>query len=433
LYLVLRLGDLGFRGAFRHALEPTWIGVLFGLEILMSAVVPIALFTLPGVRGQRWAVATGAVFGVSGFVLHRANVGGIAHIPATGEAYLPALTEVMVSVGLVAGMALLFVFFVERFPVWEDAPATPDHFTPPIPDPVSRTYFGGYWFNRVHLAAASWIVGVVVGVAVLELNRGEADMSRAAPVRPARAVAAMRVAKDGKPSSKLRLVGAIRVFTEIPEGFATGLLIDGDRRGTAVVFDHDGHQRRLGGEASCGRCHHRNLRLDRGTPCAVCHADMYRCTDTFNHQQHVEILGVNASCVRCHGEPGAAKTRANATPCLECHETEIIDCFTETRHPCASRAHSGDAACAGCHDSDMIDLGATQANHRSRCGIAPGYRHSMHRLCIGCHCVYQAEVGADDPTMTRCSCCHDDVSSGHDLQHLPTAIVQIAEMGSYRP
>jgi Ni/Fe-hydrogenase subunit HybB-like protein len=164
LYLVLRLGDLALRGNLHYLLDPSWITMLFLVEILISAVIPILLFTVRSARGQTWAITTGSIAGVAGIILHRANVGGIAHIPATGEAYLPAITEILVSVGLVAGMALVFLFFVERLPVWEEAPKTPDHFTPPILDPVSRTYFGGYWFGRAHLAAASWIIGVVIGV-----------------------------------------------------------------------------------------------------------------------------------------------------------------------------------------------------------------------------------------------------------------------------
>jgi Ni/Fe-hydrogenase subunit HybB-like protein len=411
LYLALRVGDLAARGQLHHVLEPSWISLLFVVEIAMSALIPILLFTLPPARGQSWAVATGAIFGVAGFILHRADVGGIAHIPITGQPYLPALTEIVISLGLVAAMTLIFLFFVERFPVWEEPPPIPDHFTPPIPDPVSRSYFGGYWFSRAHLAAISWIVGAVIGVALLELTTADADPTRNTPVRSARAVAALRVASSGQPSSRLVLLGDSEVAAELPAGLATGLLIDGDRRGVAVLFDHQRHQDRLGGQASCGRCHHRNLRLDRGTPCSVCHADMYRCTDTFDHQLHVTALGNNSSCIRCHDNPEAPKTREHATPCLECHAADVIDCFTEERHPCVAHTHQGEVACTACHDSATLTGGGGDSSHRARCGVAPGYRLAMHGLCIECHCVHQAEVGAKDPHMTRCGCCHREADS----------------------
>ena len=427
LYLMLRLGDLALRGQLHHLADASWITLLFVVEILMSAVIPILLFTVRPAREQTWAVTTGSIVGVVGFILHRANVGGIAHIPATGEAYLPSMTEISVSLGLVAGMALVFLFFVERLPVWDDAPVTPDHFTPPVADPVSRTYFGGYWFGRAHLAAASWIIGVVLGVGLLEATTAGGDLTCGVSVRPARAVAALRVASNGEPSSKLVLLGATEAAAEIPEGFTTGLLIDGDRGGTAVVFDHEGHRRRLGGEASCGRCHHRNLRLDRGTPCAVCHADMYRCTDTFDHGRHVLSLGDNASCVRCHMRPGSAKTREHATPCLECHEAEIYDCFTENTYPCVGHSHSGEAVCAGCHDALESDVVDENSIHRSRCGIAPGYRLAMHGLCIECHCVHQAETGTEDPHMTRCACCHREVGLHTTVRPNAASEIRVAD------
>jgi Ni/Fe-hydrogenase subunit HybB-like protein len=428
LYLVLRLGDLAWRGQLVHLIDPSWITVLFVVEITMSALIPILLFALPSVREQSWAVATGAAVGVAGFILHRADVGGIAHIPITGQPYLPAVTEIAVSLGLVAGMALIFLFFVERFPVWEERPELPDHFTPPISDPFSRSYFGGYWFSRAHLAAASWIIGVVIGVVLLEVTTAEYRMAREAPVRSARAVAALRVPGHTPQTSRLVLLGVTEASSEMPDGFTTGLLIDGDRKGTAVLFDHAGHQQHLGGQASCGRCHHRNLRLDRGTPCGVCHADMYRCTDIFDHEHHVATLGDNASCARCHGRPDAPKTRQHATACRECHAAEIIDCFTEERHPCVAHTHEGDYECGGCHDSMTEGIAGAPLDHRSRCGIAPGYRFAMHRMCIECHCVHQAEVGVEDPHMTRCGCCHLNAESDLDIRPQTPQMTRIAAM-----
>jgi hypothetical protein len=212
------------------------------------------------------------------------------------------------------------------------------------------------------------------------------------------------------------LLEAIEANAELPEGFATGLLIDGDRHGRAVLFDHDGHRQRLGGEASCGRCHHRNLRLDRGTPCTICHADMYRCTDIFDHQDHVEILGANSSCERCHKEPGGAKSRATSTPCLECHAADMVDCFTEERHPCVSDSRVGDTDCSGCHEFTPDAAAQGEAWHRARCGVAPGYRLAMHRLCIECHCAEESEIGAQEPYLSRCSCCHRGAGSEIDVQ-----------------
>jgi Ni/Fe-hydrogenase subunit HybB-like protein len=419
VYLLLRIGDLAVRGQLVRFLDSGWLSVLFVVEIGLSVGVPLVLFTLPGTSTTRWAVAVGSFSGVVGFVLHRADVGGITHMAVTGQLYLPALTEILISLGLVSAMALVFLFFVERFPVWEEPPEVPGHFTPPITDPVTGTYFGGEWFGRAQLAGAAWVLGVVLGVTVLEATTQGGKLPNQVSVRAPRAIAALRVERDGEWTSRLVRLEKTHFAAAIPEGLTTGFLIDGDRQGRAVLFDHQGHRQRLGGEASCGRCHHRNLRLDRGTPCSVCHADMYRCTDTFDHQKHVAVLGSNDSCGRCHANPAVGKTRATSTPCLECHATEITDCYTEERHPCVSHSHVGDMDCSGCHDFSSVDFANNGSWHRERCGIAPGYRLAMHRMCIECHCVEESEIGVDEPYLTRCSCCHrraaSEVVVGADL------------------
>jgi len=411
IYFLLRIGDLVLRGQIGHLLSSGWLTVLFIVEIGLSVLIPFVLFTLPGTRGTRWAVTVGSFSGVAGFVLHRADVGGITHMAVTGQLYLPALTEILISVGLVSAMVLVFLCFVERFPVWEEPPPVPEHFTPPITDPVTGTYFGGQWFGRAQLAGAAWVFGVVLGVAVLEATTHNGKLPNEVPIHAPRAVAALRVERGGLQTSQLIRLETAEAASELPVGFTTGILIDGDRRGRSVLFDHDGHRLRLGGEASCGRCHHRNLRLDRATPCSVCHADMYRCTDTFSHQDHVAALGANDSCGRCHEDPAVGKTRVTSTPCLECHASDIIDCFTEERHPCVSQSHVGDVGCSGCHDFDPTASLHDGDWHRQRCGIAPGYRLAMHRLCIGCHCVEESERGTDEPYLSRCSCCHRNSAS----------------------
>lgn len=411
LYLAVRLTDLGLRHQLHLLVQPSWYSVLFVVELAMSVVIPLVLFNLPSLAGKHWPIVVGAFTGVGGFVLHRADVGGIVHMAVTGETYLPALTEVLVSVGLVSGMALIFLFFVERFPVWEEAPANPDHFTPPISDPLTHNYFGGEWFGRAHLAAAGWVIGVVVGLVVLEVTTAGGKYPPPTSARSARAVGAVRLAVDETTAANLVFLGNESTAAELPLGFTTALLIDGDRAGRAVLFDHTAHRDRLGGEASCSRCHHRNLRFERGTPCADCHADMYRCTDTFMHDDHIAALGENTSCDRCHAASQTVKTRASATPCIECHRAEIVESFAGERRQCSSYGAVGDLSCAGCHGEMAASDEDGDSVQRAVAGIAPGYRVAMHQLCVECHCVHETKTAVEEPVMTRCGFCHRGVEA----------------------
>ena len=411
LYLTVRIVDLGLRHQLHHLLEPSWYSVLFVVEIAMSVLIPLVLFNLPALSEKTWPLVVGAFSGVGGFVLHRADVGGIVHIAATGETYVPALTEILVSVGLVSAMALIFLFFVERFPVWEEAPPVPDHFTEPMADPMTRAYFGGLWFGRAHLAAAAWVIGVIAGMVALETTTAEGQYPPSVPTTSARAVGAVRLAVDDGMPAELIFLGNENIAAELPEGFTTALLIDGDGAGRAVLFDHGAHRDRLGGEASCGRCHHRNYRFERGTPCADCHADMYRCTDTFVHDQHVLALGENASCNGCHSAAETVATRAEAKPCIECHKSDIFEPFAAKRPLSASLVALGDIECAGCHSALAASDGGGVVDPLMVEGIAPGYRLAMHRLCVECHRKHEAQAAVAEPTMTRCGFCHRGVEA----------------------
>jgi len=188
VYVAIRLGDLAVRDQFRFITEGSWASTLFLVEILMSVVVPGLLFSLPSTRNRPGALATGALLCVSGFVLHRADIGGLAHMSITGDNYLPALTELTVSLGVVSLLALIFLFLVERFPVWEETPVVPEHFTPPMRDPVAGTYFGRHWFGRAQLCALSWVTGVVIGVIMLEITIAGAGDPMERPVRRVRPI-----------------------------------------------------------------------------------------------------------------------------------------------------------------------------------------------------------------------------------------------------
>ncbi|HID78157.1 MAG TPA: hypothetical protein EYP56_19460, partial [Planctomycetaceae bacterium] len=154
-------------------------------------------------------------------------------------------------------------------------------------------------------------------------------------------------------------------------------LIDGNRNGEAVLFDHEGHLQRLGGDPSCGVCHHRNMPLDQNTSCTRCHRDMYEPTRLFDHSTHVEALEGNRGCIECHPSSEGAKTYETATACAECHW-------------------------------DQPPPGPIIRTSDSRWAAAPGYMDAMHGLCIACHEEQRKESPESYPaSLDRCDTCHD--------------------------
>jgi hypothetical protein len=155
------------------------------------------------------------------------------------------------------------------------------------------------------------------------------------------------------------------------------LLIDGNRNGDAVLFDHDAHAGRQHGADSCSVCHHLDEPFDRYPPCVDCHRDMYEPVSAFDHASHAQALGGNAGCVECHPAPAGPKDYATAT------------------------------ACARCHD-DLVPRYSFVGAPQDRWKAAVGYVDAMHGLCKKCHAqkVF-AEPGRHPATLDRCDTCHD--------------------------
>ena len=385
LYVGLRIGDLIWRGQIGWALDGSWYATLFWIEMALSAIVPAVLFRLPERHGGRWAVRWGAFLTVAGFVLNRVNVGGISHIAITGEAYVPALTELFISIGIVAGLGLIFLFFVENLNVWEKRPERPDRFTRPAVDPISSQFIGSPWFGSGQRAALAWAVGAVLGLILVEAQVSQRGQPRANPVRsPRNVVVEVTPRLDGKGHEfdwihqPATLASFTNTEVENPS-IQKAVLIDSGGAGRFVLFAHAAHQKRLGGEASCGQCHHRNVPLDRGTSCVRCHRDMYRLTDTFDHARHVTAHRVDKDpCVVCHADRAAAKNR------------------------------SGSKSCDSCHKPIAPLLTKVKVKGTYPIGVAPGYKQALHSLCIHCHREHELAEGFKEPVLSRCTTCHRD-------------------------
>jgi len=409
-YFALRLGDLVWRGEIGRAFDGSWFAVLFWIEMLLSTILPVALFLRSRAGDGRWAIAWGSFLMLAGFVLHRADVGGISHIAVTGQVYVPALTEVAVSLGIVSGLGLIFLFFVENLKVWEEPPEPSDHFTPAAVDPVSSQYFGSPWLGEGQRAALAVICGVVVGIGLLELQIATRQQTEARPIDPPRSVAVeVSPGTDGRGHS-FAVVSptAATAMTEALTGDARlqdAILIDSGGEGRFVLFPHAAHQRRLGAEASCAQCHHRNVPLDRATSCSHCHRDMYRWTDTFDHARHVVAHDQSRSCTVCHADRRAARSRSGSRPCASCHMPTP---------PHATRVR-------------VTRDGAP--------GMAPGYERAMHGLCESCHREQEKDLAATDRSLSRCSACHrNEFASDTEMrQRSPFAVVAAGGPGRASP
>jgi len=345
-YAVLRVGDVLVRGQGPSILAGTFESWLFVVELLLAAIVPAAMLSLPRVRRSARGLATAAASAVMGFVLNRIDVGGLAMVSATGTRYVPSWMEIWVSLGLLAAAALAYFFVAERFHLFQAGPVDREQFRYRIPtfDASSLVlqpdpYSGG--------VARYSLAGVLGACAVLALLPHSAIAGMATVLQPV-----------------------------TPPGFGDQIVIDGNRAREAILFDHKKHVEREGGDNSCPVCHHLVLAGGRGTGCARCHRDMYQTTSIFDHDLHAARVGPGRGCALCHGDANAPKDLAHTKPCLECH-------------------------------TGMVPAGAANQPRSGRLSpIASGYVYALHDTCIACHQKRAQDARVGKPALGQCATCH---------------------------
>jgi Ni/Fe-hydrogenase subunit HybB-like protein len=374
LYLVLRFSDLAIRGQLLGLLGGQWQVKLFWAEIVLMLAIPLILLFTPQFRERTsWQWATAAI-AVSGIVLNRIDVGGLADITRGNKLYIPAWTEIVVSLGIVAAATLVFLVTTEHFRVWENRPADPEADPRKLPEfnKVGLTWLGTpVLAGRVKYSLA-FVIATGFGFLFLGNPRVASQGVEPTPVHRARGDVMYPKASLG-------------VYQNRPQATQDGeggvLYLDADLTGYGVTFYHQREVDRNGGQNSCVLCHHMNMPHDRNSGCYECHRDMYLPTDSFRHDWHASPTGANLACVECHAR-GYARTSAHVKPCVDCHK----------------------------------HLVPAEATIKIKTYLAPSYVDAMHKLCIGCH----AKVAAKEnkPEIARCVECHKGKLNYADAQNV---------------
>ena len=94
VYLVVRLGDLLISGRYALIFEGTRESFLFVAELLIMAVIPIILFSVPKVRYSTGGQWLGSFLVVFGMVFNRINVGGLTMLSVDRRQLFPVVDGV---------------------------------------------------------------------------------------------------------------------------------------------------------------------------------------------------------------------------------------------------------------------------------------------------------------------------------------------------
>ncbi len=376
-YVLVRLGDLWRRDVLLSAVDGSWQSGLFLFELTVSAVAPALLLSIPRVRHSVAGLATCSIMTVTGIIGYRFNTCLIAFDRPENMSYWPTWIELAVSAGIVAGAALVFIFFNENLRIVE--PHGEPHAPAARPDGDDRRAGADRGAARRRHSLA-FVVAAAAAIGCLPDDAIFGASPRATPVRETRTVEALATPVDSPARLEFHL-SSFATDVAVSEAARSNALrimvIDGNRNWRFVPFRHEGHMERLGGDESCRVCHHQAMPFDQNTACYQCHRDMYETTDIFDHVLHVDRLGGNDACGVCHARDFARKSRENTLACWQCHGDMVVkDSIIPTV------------------EGELV-------------GFAPGYMDAMHGLCIRCHDQLAREqadnYGAE---FARCDVCH---------------------------
>jgi Ni/Fe-hydrogenase subunit HybB-like protein len=357
LFIAIRLIDLTIRGDASYLVERSWSSALFWFEMVPLLLVPSMLLQWRRVRGSRTLLGLSALAVVAGFILNRMSIAGLATIAPTGTSYFPSPLELLMSLGLVPGIAvLMWMFLVEHYEVWEPEPELDEQdgsFSPPTWDKPSGVWLGDSSIASFKRYSLAFVFGAAMTFALL-------------------------------PRSALFGASAVSAAVQRPLGGRNVLLIDGDRAGDVVRFDHRKHEEKLGGEESCLKCHHMVVPHDRDTPCWCCHRDMWSPTAIFRHDWHVDTI----------------ERRGQRNPCVSCHQDQTKPRSEQTAAACTAE---------GCHRDQLAlnrEGSRVSPENPDRYRAAAGYMDAMHGLCVKCHKERALEL--ERPHHGDCATCHRD-------------------------
>jgi len=362
-YFLIRIVDIVAAGKFGLIFNGSWLSNLFIIETLLSVIIPIILFSSSRLRNNvkiQWLGSTTAIVGI---VLNRMDVAGLAMVGAT-KWYAPSWMEVAVTCGILSAAALVFLFAVEKFNVWEERPEDPDTLphTPPSFDLPSYTWLGPPDTASITRYTLVFVLSFAAGMALMPGNRLYAEGVYHIKVKPATAV----------------------------DNLADTLCINGNRDDQYVVFSHRAHiswisshraslsggsiiaiARTAGGADSCIICHHLNLPGERISSCWECHTEMYTSVDFFKHDWHASGSGANIKCVSCH-QKGVTRDSNSAKDCTACHPAYRFSTVT-----------------VGSREKYYIY----------------SYVDAMHEMCVSCHVVESRRI-KEKPALAQCATCH---------------------------
>ena len=118
LYGALKMADVSARGAWASLGSPSWLGLLFILELGFGVFLPAALLSQHSVRKRPLRLGLACLPVLAGVVLNRLTVSWFSMVPYTGPGYIPHWMEIAVSATMLTFLMVIFGLAVRFLPVY---------------------------------------------------------------------------------------------------------------------------------------------------------------------------------------------------------------------------------------------------------------------------------------------------------------------------
>jgi Ni/Fe-hydrogenase subunit HybB-like protein len=133
IFLTLRVGSLVYQGATDAALRFDWLSFSLWTELIAGFVTPLALFSIPDVRQNKWALFGASCLLSVGILLTRLNTAVFGMRVRHWESYHPSIGEFATTFGMLATLVLVYGFAVRHLPIHREDPLDGDPATASVP------------------------------------------------------------------------------------------------------------------------------------------------------------------------------------------------------------------------------------------------------------------------------------------------------------
>jgi len=118
IYLAAKVSDLMIREAYVNLFDGSVASYAFVAELGLGVILPFALLLSDRVRRSPVGLLLASTLVVGGVALNRVNVFLVAYNPPFATTrYFPSLSEIFITVGLVAGLVFMYRTLVMLFPI----------------------------------------------------------------------------------------------------------------------------------------------------------------------------------------------------------------------------------------------------------------------------------------------------------------------------